>query len=182
MSFDFSEIYLFFDYDFHNRNYTLEELNVRITSMLSVFDNETENGKLYINYPMVESIRYTKLLPDSQYWSYTVSRDSCASFKKISDSFSDYQSLDFICLPSRREPTESELLRCRNNWSLLKVQNVCKANYICSGQNCLPDTKESISQRSIFENQVKKFVNSGKGCHVGILNAFPLFLYEYFPS
>ena len=103
---DFSEIYLFFDYDFHNRNYTLEELNVRITSMLSVFDNETENGKLYINYPMVESIRYTKLLPDSQYWSYTVSRDSCASFKKISDSFSDYQSLDFICLPSRREPTE----------------------------------------------------------------------------
>ncbi len=176
------EIYLFFDYDFHNRNYTLEELNVRITSMLSVFDNETENGKLYINYPMVESIRYTKLLPDSQYWSYTVSRDSCASFKKISDSFSDYQSLDFICLPSRREPTESELLRCRNNWSLLKVQNVCKANYICSGQNCLPDTKESISQRSIFENQVKKFVNSGKGCHVGILNAFPLFLYEYFPS
>lgn len=179
---DFSEIYLFFDYDFHNRNYTLEELNVRITSMLSVFDNETENGKLYINYPMVESIRYTKLLPDSQYWSYTVSRDSCASFKKISDSFSDYQSLDFICLPSRREPTESELLRCRNNWSLLKVQNVCKANYICSGQNCLPDTKESISHRSIFENQVKKFVNSGKGCHVGILNAFPLFLYEYFPS
>lgn len=172
----------FFDYDFHNRNYTLEELNVRITSMLSVFDNETENGKLYINYPMVESIRYTKLLPDSQYWSYTVSRDSCASFKKISDSFSDYQSLDFICLPSRREPTESELLRCRDNWSLLKVQNVCKANYICSGQNCLPDTKENISQRSIFENQVKKFVNSGKGCHVGILNAFPLFLYEYFPS
>ena len=59
---DFSEIYLFFDYDFHNENYPLSELNRQLEEMLRLFDNETENGKLYINYPMVESIRYTKQL------------------------------------------------------------------------------------------------------------------------
>lgn len=55
---DFSEVYLFFDYDGHQDNLknhgdgedVLEE-------MLSTFNNETEDGLLYINYPMVESVR-----------------------------------------------------------------------------------------------------------------------------
>ena len=64
---DISEIYLFFDYDFHNTNLTIEEINRQVKEMLETFDNETENGKLYIDYPMVESIRYTKELPDSNY-------------------------------------------------------------------------------------------------------------------
>lgn len=177
---EFSEIYLFFDYDFHNVNYPLDELNSRLEEMLSLFDNETENGKLYINYPMVESIRYTKLLPDDNYWSYTVTREECGAFKKMSDLFSEYQSLDFICLPVRREPTENEIYKAGRNWQLLKEQNVCKANYICSDENTLPDIKESISQRIIFHNQLKKFVNNNEPPRVSILNAFPLFLYEYF--
>lgn len=57
---DISEIYLFFDYDFHNRNLSLEEINRQVKEMLETFNNETEYGKLYIDYPMVESIRYTK--------------------------------------------------------------------------------------------------------------------------
>ena len=82
---DFSEIYLIFDYDFHNRNISLDEMNSRISEMLDMFDNETENGKLYINYPMVEAIRYTKHLPDSMFYTYTVSRQQCRdiSFKNI---------------------------------------------------------------------------------------------------
>ena len=53
---DISEIYLFFDYDFHNRNLSLEEINRQVKEMLETFNNETEYGKLYIDYPMVESI------------------------------------------------------------------------------------------------------------------------------
>lgn len=54
---DFSEVYLFFDYDAHQTNIgkTVKE-NV-IHQMLESFDNETENGKLYISYPMVEALR-----------------------------------------------------------------------------------------------------------------------------
>lgn len=64
---DISEIYLFFDYDFHNRNLSLEEINRQVREMLETFNNETEFGRLYIDYPMVESIRYTKQLPDANY-------------------------------------------------------------------------------------------------------------------
>ena len=177
---DFSEIYLFFDYDFHNQNYPLSELNRQLEEMLRLFDNETENGKLYINYPMVESIRYTKQLPDKDYWTYTVSRDECKDFKGLAGEFSAYNSLDFICIPARREPTVAEINKAKTNWDYLKIQNVCKANYICSGDNNLPETLESISQGHVFHNQQEKFVNGGDICKVSILNAFPLFLYEYF--
>ena len=55
-----SEIYMFFDYDFQENARTLEENNRRLAEMLDFFADETANGKLYINYPMVESLRYTK--------------------------------------------------------------------------------------------------------------------------
>ena len=64
---DISETYLFFDYDFQNTQLTLEEINLRVQSMLELFTDETDDGKLYINYPMIESIRYTKELPDEDY-------------------------------------------------------------------------------------------------------------------
>ena len=48
-----SQIFLFFDYDGHSHNASDEA----IQQMLAHFDNETENGKLYISYPMVEALR-----------------------------------------------------------------------------------------------------------------------------
>lgn len=53
-------------------------------TMLEMFSNETEYGKLYINYPMVESICYTKELPDKDYANYTVSREENAGTSKAS--------------------------------------------------------------------------------------------------
>ena len=54
---DFSEVYLFFDYDAHQTNLSKEEDADALAGMLASFDNETENGKLYISYPMVEALR-----------------------------------------------------------------------------------------------------------------------------
>ena len=54
---DFSEVYLFFDYDAHQANLGMDDDVEVITQMLESFDNETENGKVYISYPMVEALR-----------------------------------------------------------------------------------------------------------------------------
>lgn len=55
---DFSEVYLFFDYDGHQENLLKEEDgNLVLGEMLETFDNETELGKLYISYPMAEALR-----------------------------------------------------------------------------------------------------------------------------
>ena len=47
----FSSIYLVFDFEPHYHKYK----DSKIKDILNVFNNETELGKLYINYPMVES-------------------------------------------------------------------------------------------------------------------------------
>lgn len=54
---DFSEVYLFFDYDGHQNNLAEDDDENVLDQMLISFDNETENGKLYISYPMVEALR-----------------------------------------------------------------------------------------------------------------------------
>ena len=55
---DIDEVFLFFDLDFHQDNLKIDDGdNIEIIKrMLNVFDNETENGKLYISYPMIEAL------------------------------------------------------------------------------------------------------------------------------
>lgn len=178
---DISEIYLFFDYDFHNTNLTIEEINRQVKEMLETFDNETENGKLYIDYPMVESIRYTKELPDSNYWSYSVLRSECSKFKGLAETFSFYKSFDFALLKENRDPSEQEKTDVAKNWDYLKEQNVSKANYLCKGIYKMPTSKSDIHQDKIFAAQLKDYVNTEE-CKVSVLNAFPLFLFDYFKS
>jgi hypothetical protein len=145
--------------------------------MLKLFDEETENGKLYINYPMIESIWYVKELPDEHHVEYTVSRNECNNFKRLAREFSFYDSLDFILLREGEIPPKEKYLRIRDNWEHLKSMNVRKANYIVSGRNAYPARKSDINQLAIFEGQLSKYVNHGE--LVAILNSFPIFIYDY---
>ncbi len=177
---DFSEIFLFFDYDFQNRNITLEQMNEQVSQMLALFNDETDQGKLYINYPMIEAIRYTKTLPDDHFLEYCVSRTDCndMGFKDMARQFSAYASLDFIVLDFRKAPATKTLEKLRENWRLLERQNVIKANFLCNDASELPAKKDSISQQLIFDAQLSKFILPKE--EVAILSAFPLFKFDYF--
>ena len=179
---DFSEIYLFFDYDFQNTNLTLEEMNERLREMQELFDNETDNGKLYISYPMVESLCYTKQLPDEHFAEYAISRSDCMNrpFKDYAREFSFYGSLDFVELPDsgHRRPGKREVARIRQNWIWLVQQHSSKANYMCNGENSMPLNKEIVAQPRIFMAQCENYLSDGE--RIAVLNGFPLFLFEYF--
>lgn len=176
---DFSEIFLFFDYDFQESKGTLEENNRCVHEMLNYFNDETENGKLYIHYPMVESLFYTKELPDDAYCGYVATRECCKNFKALTAQFSFYPSHNHVLMPSgeKRAIKEAEV---RANWTHLIRMNVTKANFICHGSKDYPADKEGINQEIIYKNQLEKYV-TGTPAQVSVLNSFPLFLYEYFP-
>ena len=174
---DISQIFLFFDYDFQNTQLSLDEINRRVAKMLSLFDDETDNGKLYINYPMIESIRYTKELPDEEYAHYVVSREDCRDFKRLARDFSAYNSLDHILFKDGESPTKEKYLKIRDNWQYLKQMNVSKANLLSTGHHAMPVKKSDINQLSIFNSQIAQFVNPSN--RVAILNSFPIFIYEY---
>ena len=74
-----SEIYLFFDSDLHNSRYPLNEQRERLDGLLSLLGDELEYGKLYISYPMIEAVRYTRELPDTEFGDYCVSIPDCNS-------------------------------------------------------------------------------------------------------
>lgn len=61
----FTNIILMFDYERHDNWYSDE----KILKMQKHFDNATEDGLLYINYPMAESLYHFKSIPDSDYLS-----------------------------------------------------------------------------------------------------------------
>lgn len=181
---DFSEIYLFFDYDFQNANLTLEEMNRQLEEMLTLFDDETDNGKLYVSYPMVESLCYTKQLPDEHFVEYVVGRSECVerSFKDLAREFSDYGSFEFVVTPdvAHHQPGKKEVARVRQNWIWLVQQHTSKANYMCTGLYRMPSEKESISQSIIFTAQCQKYLCNGET--IAILSGFPLFLFDYFKT
>lgn len=187
-----SEVYLFFDYDLKRidelNKLSVEEQNCQIKELLDYFDNETEHGKLFIDYPMVESIRYFKKeLPDEDYVTYVTDMFIGKAFKKeAAETF--YPSLQFITfnlnksnelkipLTKEKELDLEKINRVKTNWLFIKDLNVKKANYICSGTNDFPEMKDTINQQNIFTGQIEKYLPDGK---IAILNSFPLFLYEY---
>lgn len=83
---DFSEVYLFFDYDAQQKNLGKEDDGNVINQMLKSFDNETENGKLYINYPMVEALRDFEKGICGQPGNCFVAIDELGVYKNISSS------------------------------------------------------------------------------------------------
>ena len=163
---DFESIYLFFDYDFYRGNLTTK--NAQIRELLEYFNEETENGRLFISYPMIESIQYTKELPDSNFYEYRVKREDSIGekFKKEARQFCYYRGYTF--------------LKDADNWKHIVRQNVFKANYLTKGTLSWPADKEDVGQKCVFEAQLSKHVVPKE--EVAILNAFPLFLYYYFKA
>ena len=85
---DISQIYLFFDYDGHTENASDEE----IVKMLNKFDNETENGKLYISYPMVEALKHLKK-DKLDINNYLVEAKTRINYKNFVSQNTDYENL-----------------------------------------------------------------------------------------
>ena len=81
--------------------------------------------------PMIESIRYTRELPDADYINYVVSREECKDFKHMARDFSVYNSLDHLLFKDGEVPTKEKYIKVKDNWSYLKKINVAKAH--CMG-------------------------------------------------
>lgn len=112
---DFAETYLFFDYDFHHhpsgQPLNLEENIHKVLTMAQYFNDETGNGKLYVNYPMIESLNYTRGLPDSGFFRYTVTVEESRRFKKLTSDYSSFGNYDHLDVNSKGRENVKQLWR-----------------------------------------------------------------------
>lgn len=60
---DFTNIILVFDYERHDTNFSER----KILEMQKSFSDSTDMGKLYLNYPMIESYQHLKSIPDCDF-------------------------------------------------------------------------------------------------------------------
>ena len=155
-----SEIFLFFDYDGHD---TLAPRYPNcINEMLALFHNETHHGKLYINYPMVESykhpiqneVKIVEIFPKGHY------KTSVAG----------------ICDKKFEKITKLN----KNDWLVLFLPHLQSTNDLFHQQFALPitysDTQE-MSQYKIYQKQKDSHIEPNQS--VMVLSSFSWFLLEY---
>lgn len=190
---EISEIFLFFDYDIRKQDeknkLTIEEQNAKIVELFNYFENGSldseRNGiKLYINYPMIESYRFFKKeLPDDDFRNYTFDLLSEKSFKHIVNEESFYQNLKYLCFDIKKSGEvktsvdKERIKKIKQNWLHLKELNIKKAHFICTDNYSIPENKDTTNQQTIFDKQIEKYIKPNN--EVAILNAFPLFWFEY---
>lgn len=154
---EISSIYLFFDYDGHS-NYANDD---QIVEMLEFFDEETENGKLFISYPMVESIKHIQEIK---------------IFKNVS--VNCRQNINYKNLVSKNCDKKYIQINKYDNaiWKELITAHLYKMNYIVNDDYSFPT--QIYSQLEIFNHQKTKFID--KNNKVSVLSAFPVFIHDYF--
>lgn len=176
----FAGVFLFFDYDAHA---TLadkgEKLgDEKIIEMLEFFDNDTENGMLFISYPMVEAIRH--------YTDYEGFRDLIVKCRGRNCSKLLFCEDADACLsePGYKEMVGKESLPSLTNvnkytqylWKQIVQAHLAKSNYIVTGEYAFPSAYHS--QKDIFQSQCEKYL-SLECPQVAVLSAFPPFLLYY---
>lgn len=166
---DFAEIYLFFDYDGHQNNLKKDSELIGddvLFEMLDRLDNETEHGKLYINYPMIEAIRDIDAKEES-YQTSLMPMTDIKYFKKHVGKKLDFQ--DFRKIN-------------QDGWKCICRASVKRASEIL-GENIPSLDKEysefivRVTQNQIFSEQKNRFIINGE---LSILSSVPFFLLEYF--
>lgn len=162
---DFSEIYLFFDYDGHNDNIPHEYRNRDILGeMLQTFNNETELGKLYVSYPMIESLKEIDVT-QKDYKNLYLSLDEIPAYKQSVFTQSDFNNYSHID---------------KTHWLIACYASQKRASVLATySSRCTYDYfVHHLGQENLYLHQKKKYINNGH--LLCILNSVPLFLLEYY--
>ena len=149
----FSQLFLFFDYDGHSPAANDD----KIIELLDFFNEETENGKLFISYPMVEAFKYFKCCNDIEsFLDFKIDRVDVNRFKQISHEHSD----------------QSRVLKRmqKEDFQHLIYLHCLKAHYLVN--NIKDVVEEYVDQDQIF----KVFDQSS---NIPVLSSFPQLL-KYF--
>lgn len=156
------QVYLFFDHDPHQDYVSAEDADAMLEKLISAFDNENENGKLYISYPMVEAL-------------YDYREGQCQSHTGCF--------VDIADIPSYKRLAGQENLNTGKHMGFEQWKAAISCFVLrCK---CLLDMdamsfdlfRERVTVASLYHEETKLLRDEGK---VFALSAFPEFLLDYF--
>lgn len=159
LSQDFSDIILVFDFEPQQDVPRFDKIRV----LLQFFDKSTENGKLYINYPMMQSYRHFAELPDAKFKELIVTNEDARHYKEIVGEISGFTNVDH---------------HSYNLFVSIAYHHLLKINFILNGKYELPDKNfvYNLSQVDLFDIQLRLLNEKG---YIYVVNTFALFIIEY---
>jgi hypothetical protein len=160
---NFSDVLLIFDYEPQDNRFHPD----RIQLMLNYFNESTDRGKLYINYPMMESYKHLKSVPDNEYKERKVSLDIIVQGK-----YKELVGIEGKKYSDIRKYSK-ELFR------EIIIHNIKKSNYIVNKVNDIEDLKStyySINFTDVLDTQ-NQLLNNMKLVYV--LNTCLFFICDY---
>lgn len=158
----YSDILLIFDLDPHDGLFSAE----KIKQMLVYFSESSENGKLYINYPMVEAFYHMKAIPDPDFNKYEVSIEELKQKTYKARVQSENRDHDY-------RKFGKNMKEC----STVITQNVEKALLITN--NPIPDRLLPPSDLEILDTQIKKIQDEN---HLFVLCTCGFYIIDYNPN
>ena len=152
-------IYLFFDYDAHDRGYS----DKKIIEMLDIFSNDSEHGKLYVSYPMAEAIKDTDLT--KSYIDIFVNQNEFKKYKNAVSKRTKIQDVSKI---------NAEQL------GLITYLNVLKPLVHLQGESDKKHPNEiyTLDQKDILHWQLSLMQRNPE--KVATLSSFPFFIFDHF--
>lgn len=172
-----SEIFLFFDYDGHNfqqEDNCKDKTSDILSEMVNFFDNETEQGKLYLSYPMIEAVQHCSK-KDMHNLTYNANYIKAFTKRHIGDKtykhISSFKS-KFILL-NKKEYSDSE-------WSFIIANFLWGLSYLKKLENYLDynDYVENYTPQKIYEMQFN--LNIATEDSILVLSGYPQFILDYF--
>jgi len=169
-----SEIHLFFDHDGHSHSDTMspQDYNGMINKLLDTFNNEFEQGKLWLSYPMTEAIKHCTDNPDDCFKDAFLNMSDNTNYKNIIDKISHYKDI--------KKYDE-------NIWHYLTMINIQRTFCLVNNTyDVISDymsikhwfEKNAIIVQQIQEKQYENFILPKN--QIVALSPFPLFLINYF--
>lgn len=157
---NYSDMLLVFDYEPQDNRFSPE----RLAEMQRYFNESTDNGKLYVNYPMVEACKHFRKMPDGDFLNRAVALEDVSRYKAIVADESKYQNF------------ERELKR--PDVDAIIVLTALKALQICGesleGNNAA--FYNDVDHEAVLRAQNKRLKSEGK---ILVLGMCLLFILEY---
>lgn len=150
--------------------------NEKLKEMLEYFNDETDKGKLYISYPMVEAF-FDINFDQEEYYKNKIFEIDGINYERYKDYKSDKNILKNI---KRNSEKDIKIFLDTNKVDIIFKQNIKKLNYIINTDFSFMDYKSysKIRELDIFNSQVKKYRDLK--IKVSVLSPFPKFFIDYF--
>ncbi len=158
-----SQTYLFFDYDPNDHRYEKS----KVDEMLNFFNDEVENGKLFISYPMVEAFKHATIKDFLLEEHRCIDKASATSrkYKKIVNNIIEK---DYTYFSAYNKDVCKDIF----------LKTFEQVSWITDNTNSSLDINKikKITQEQIHESEYNKFLLKDK---IAILSCIPLMITDY---